>query len=730
MKFPYYRQYDSTDCGPACLKSIAKYYGKKYYLQHLRDACHVGRDGVSLIGLSDAAESIGLKSKMVKITLDELLHSVSYPCILYWMQNHFVVLYKVEKGKRRSYYISDPAQGLLVYNQGDFIRSWCYNGTSDGIALLLEPSPKFYNHKDDLGHNDFINFGSLLNYLAPYKKYVIQVVLGILSACLLNFILPFLTQSVVDNGIRNKDVSFIVAILIAQMMVTFGQVINSLITNWILLHITARVSISLISDFLNKLTKLPIAFFDSKKTGDILQRVNDHQRIQDFLTGSLLSLIMALFVFLIYGIIMFKYDALILFLFLAGSVLYVSWIMLFMKRRKKLDYIRFREGAVNQNSLLQLITGMQEIKLNGCEKRKRWEWEKSQAKLYSISIKGLSITQIQEVGGTFIDQIKNVVISFIAAKAVVDGEMTLGMMMALQYIVGQLNAPIKQFITFVESGQDAKLSMERLTEIHKKEDEEPVDSPKDPIIPKAPVIKLENVTFQYEGVHSEKVLNHINLEIPYAKTTAIVGTSGSGKTTLLKLILGFYEPAIGEVTVNGRSLQEYSDRAWRKNCGVVMQEGYIFSDTILNNITISDENPDMEKFKQAIYVANLEPFIESLPLGYNTRIGSDGQGLSTGQKQRILIARAVYKNPPILIFDEATNALDSNNEKDIMSKLTDFFKGKTVVIVAHRLSTVRNSDNLVVLDDSRIVEQGNHNELVSLKGHYYRLIKNQLELGM
>lgn len=729
MKFPYYRQYDSTDCGPACLKSIAKYYGKKYYLQHLRDACHVGRDGVSLIGLSDAAESIGLKSKMVKITLDELLHSVSYPCILYWMQNHFVVLYKVEKGKRR-YYISDPAQGLLVYNQGDFIRSWCYNGTSDGIALLLEPSPKFYNHKDDLGHNDFINFGSLLNYLAPYKKYVIQVVLGILSACLLNFILPFLTQSVVDNGIRNKDVSFIVAILIAQMMVTFGQVINSLITNWILLHITARVSISLISDFLNKLTKLPIAFFDSKKTGDILQRVNDHQRIQDFLTGSLLSLIMALFVFLIYGIIMFKYDALILFLFLAGSVLYVSWIMLFMKRRKKLDYIRFREGAVNQNSLLQLITGMQEIKLNGCEKRKRWEWEKSQAKLYSISIKGLSITQIQEVGGTFIDQIKNVVISFIAAKAVVDGEMTLGMMMALQYIVGQLNAPIKQFITFVESGQDAKLSMERLTEIHKKEDEEPVDSPKDPIIPKAPVIKLENVTFQYEGVHSEKVLNHINLEIPYAKTTAIVGTSGSGKTTLLKLILGFYEPAIGEVTVNGRSLQEYSDRAWRKNCGVVMQEGYIFSDTILNNITISDENPDMEKFKQAIYVANLEPFIESLPLGYNTRIGSDGQGLSTGQKQRILIARAVYKNPPILIFDEATNALDSNNEKDIMSKLTDFFKGKTVVIVAHRLSTVRNSDNLVVLDNSRIVEQGNHNELVSLKGHYYRLIKNQLELGM
>lgn len=729
MKFPFYKQHDSTDCGPACLRSIADYYGKKYSLQHLRDACHISKDGVSLIGISDAAESIGFRTKMVRITLDKLLHSIQYPCILHWRQNHFVVLYKVVKGKKHKYYIADPAQGLLVYSESEFIKSWCYAGTSEGIALLLETSPLFYTLKNDYNGKRSINSHSLFRYLTPYKKYLFQVVFGIISACALNFILPFLTQSVVDNGIGNRDVNFIIAILIAQMMIVFGQVINSLVTNWLLLHITARVSISLISDFLSKLTRLPIAFFDSKKIGDILQRVNDHQRIQDFLTGSLLSLIMALFIVLIYGIIMFKYNILILLIFLVGSTMYVIWVMLFMKRRKELDYMRFQEASTNQNSLLQLINGMQEIKLNGCEKKKRWEWEKSQAKLYSISIKGLSITQIQEVGGTFIDQTKNVIISFIAAKAVIDGQMTLGIMMALQYIVGQLNAPVKQFISFAESAQDAKLSMERLTEIHEKEDEEPADQLKNPDIPEQPTIKLENVTFQYEGIHSEKVLNNINLIIPNAKTTAIVGISGSGKTTLLKLLLGFYPPSIGEVSINGHSLQGYSDKAWRMNCGVVMQEGYIFSDTIINNITISDESPDMEKFKKAIDIANLELFINSLPLGYNTKIGTDGQGLSTGQKQRILIARAVYKNPPILVFDEATNALDTNNEKEIMSKLTGFFQGKTVIIVAHRLSTVKNADKIVVLDKSRIVEEGTHEQLILQKGYYYELIKNQLELG-
>lgn len=729
MKFPFYKQYDTTDCGPACLKSIAEYYGKKYTIQHLRDCCNIGMDGVSLLDISEVAEKIGFRTKMVKITLDQLRHSVVYPCILFWRQNHFVVLYDVTKKKGKyKYHVSDPANGKLTYNDEEIIRSWC-TGEADGIALLLEPIQKFYDNQEHVMESSNISNNFIFRYLKPYKRLEAQVLMGILIACVLNFILPFLTQSVVDYGIKNQNVRFIISVLAAQMMIVLGQVVNSLITNWLLLHTTARISIALISDFLNKLTRLPIAFFDSKRTGDILQRVNDHQRIQDFLTGSLLNLILSVFIILIYGSIMYRFNTLILVIFIIGSGIYVSWVLLFMKRRKKLDCMRFEEASANQNNLLQLICGMQEIKLNGCEKQKRWEWEKQQAKLYSISIKSLSINQIQEVGGTFIDQTKNVIISFIAAKAVIDGEMTLGMMMALQYIIGQLNAPIKQFIAFAESGQDARLSLDRLTEIHQKRDEEPVGTSKLTTIPQRVSISLRNVTFRYGGIYSENVLNNICLDIPYAKTTAIVGTSGSGKTTLLKLILGFYQPVMGEITVNGKALAEYSDRAWRINCGVVMQEGYIFSDTIANNITMGDESPDREGLEYAIKTANLNIFLDSLPLSTDTVIGTDGQELSTGQKQRILIARAVYKNPPFLIFDEATNALDANNERMIMEHLNTFFQGKTVVIVAHRLSTVKNADNIVVLNQSEIVEQGTHEQLVARKGYYYELIKNQLELG-
>lgn len=698
-------------------------------MQRLRDYCHLGKDGVTLTGISDAAESIGFRTQMLKISLNDLNNSIKFPCIIHWNGNHFIVLYKIEKrGNQKKYYISDPARGLLVYRESAFVKCWVNNSLT-GVVLTLEPSPKFYECKDDYDNKSHINTRFIIKYLSPHKKFLFQVILGIISACILNLTLPFLTQSIVDIGIGQSDVNFIIMILVAQVMIAFGQMMNSLITSWILLHTTARISISLISDFLNKLTKLPIAFFDSKKTGDILQRIQDHQRIQDFLTSSLLGIIMSSFIFIIYGIVMISYNIWILLIFLFGSIVYISWVLLFMDWRKKLDYMRFQESAVNQNSLLQLITGMQEIKLNGCEKQKRWQWEKSQAKLYGISIKSLSINQIQEVGGTFIDQTKNVIISFIAAYAVVNGTMTLGMMMALQYIIGQLNAPIRQFIAFAESVQDAKLSMERLTEIHQKDDEEVISAPKDSKIPVKPEIILNNIMFQYEGRHSKKVLENICLTIPHGKITAVVGTSGSGKSTLLKLILGFYQPTDGIITLNGRPLRDYSDRYWRKNCGVVMQEGYIFSDSVKNNIGVSDEEPEMKKIIDAVKTANLEDFIDSLPFKYDTEIGSDGQGLSTGQKQRILIARAIYKNAPILIFDEATNALDANNEKVIMNNLKNFFKGKTVIIVAHRLSTVKESDNIVVLDNSMIVEQGKHNELVALKGYYYELIKNQLELG-
>lgn len=773
MPFPHFKQLDSMDCGPTCLQIISSFYGKSYSLSGLRTKCHISREGVSLLGISDAAEIIGFRTAGVKITWEQLRDEASLPCIVHWNQRHFVVVHKIKrerggiigKGRKEWFvYVSDPAQGLLKYTQEQFCKSWLQakeeridepsaarRGTeyvpgrsaapedrregetiqpytiSKGIALLLEPTPKFYQEKGD--EDKRLSFGYILQYLRPYKQYLVQLGLAMLVSTLISLIFPFLTQSVVDTGIGTGNLNFVVVILIAQVMLTIGQMANNLIRSWLMLHMTTRISISLISDFLSKLMRLPIAFFDSKMVGDIMQRIGDSNRIQSFLTGSLLSIVTAGLSFLIYGAIMAGYNLTILGIFLLGSVLYVGWIILFMKRRRKLDYMRFQEAAANQSNVVQLINGMQDIKLNNCEKQKRWEWERIQAKLYRISIKGLSLGQTQEVGGTFIDQTKNVLISFIAADAVINGSMTLGMMMAMQYIIGQLNAPLSQFISFVQATQDAKISLERLSEIHEKEDEEPEHTDKIKDIPDNADIEFKNVTFQYNGPHSDKVLDKIDLLIPTNKVTAIVGASGSGKTTLLKLMLGFYAPVEGEVILSGRNLNKYSDSSWRRNCGVVMQDGYIFSDTIANNIGISDEIPNMDKVRRAVEISNIADFIASLPLGFNTKIGADGQGLSTGQKQRLLIARAAYKDAKFLLFDEATNSLDANNEKFIMENLYKMFEGKTVVIVAHRLSTVKNADNIVVLNKGELVEQGTHKELIARKGYYYELVKNQLELG-
>lgn len=548
-------------------------------------------------------------------------------------------------------------------------------------------------------------------------------------ASLLNLLLPFITQSIIDKGVTLGNLSFVKTMLAAQLFIVIGQTANNLIRSWLMLHVTARVSISLISDFLAKLMRLPISFFDTKMTGDIMQRIQDHSRIQDFLTNSLLSIVMAMVLFIIYGVVLGGYNIIILGIFLSGTILYIGWVLLFLKWRRKLDYMRFQEAANNQGNIVQLIGGMQDIKLNNCEKQKRWEWERIQAKLFRISIKGLTLSQAQQVGGTFIDQTKNIIISFLAAKSVIDGNMTLGMMTALTYIIGQLNAPVSQFISFVREYQDANISMERLGEINNRDDEEPVGEEKIYEIPENADIEFKNVTFQYEGPHSPKVLDGISLKVAHGKVTAIVGASGSGKTTLLKMMLGFYPPSEGSVTLGGCEMEAYSESSWRKKCGCVMQEGYVFSNTIAENIGLCDEIPDMIRVRQAAGVANIREWIESLPLGYNTKIGVDGHGLSTGQKQRILIARAAYKNSPYLFFDEATNSLDANNEKLIMENLNRLFDGKTVVVVAHRLSTVKNADKILVVDNGHIIEEGTHLELTARKGYYYELVRNQLELG-
>ncbi len=728
--FTLIKQLDTMDCGPACLGMVAKFHGKAYSLQILREKCQITREGVSMLGISEAAESIGMRTMGVKIPYEKLAGQAPLPCIAHWKQKHFVVVYEIagKKGKE-VVKVADPAHGLIKYTKNEFLKGWLANNEEDGVCLLLEPTPDFYKQEDEKLNKK--SFGFLFSYLRPHRKLIVQLLLGMILGSLLQLIFPFLTQSVVDIGISNRDLGFITLILIAQIVLVMSQTSVEFIRNWILLHVSARVNISFISDFLIKLMRLPIGYFDSKMIGDLMQRISDHTRIENFLTATSLQVLFSMVNLMIFAIVLGIYNVQILLVFFIGSALYAAWILIFMKRRRTLDFKRFAQLADNQSNLIQLITGMQEIKLNNCEKQKRWGWEKIQARLFSVNIKGMALNQYQQAGGVFFNQSKNMIITFIAAESVISGSMTLGMMMAVQYIIGQLNAPIEQMIGFIRSAQDAKISIERLGEIHLKDDEEPAsgEGQKLDYLPEKKQLSVSNLSFQYGGSLSPMVLKGLNLVIPENKITAIVGTSGSGKTTLMKMLLGFYTPVHGEIRVGDFRLTNISSRLWRSNVGVVMQDGFIFSDTIANNIAISDEVPGRERLIDAVRIANINDYVESLPLGFNTKIGQEGTGLSQGQKQRILIARAVYKNPQFIFFDEATNALDANNEKIIMENLGEFFKGRTVVVVAHRLSTVKNADQIVVLEHGAIIEKGTHKELTALEGAYYNLVKNQLELG-
>lgn len=726
--FPFYKQPDAMDCGPTCLRIIAKHYGKHFTLQSLRKLSETTREGSSLLGISEAAENIGFHTIGVKITEHRLRKEAPLPCILHWRANHFVVLYKIKKGK---YYISDPAQGLLTYTKEEFIRNWigvdATETTEEGIVLLIEPTPKFYQ-QDDEEEQQRKSFGFLFQYVRKYKQFVFQLAIGLLAGSLLQLIFPFLTQSIVDIGIQNQDINFIYLILIGQLLLFLGRIAISVIRGWILLHLSTRINISLVSDFFIKLMKLPINFFDVKMTGDILQRINDHTRIERLLTNDSLNTLFSILNLIVLSIVLAIYSVNIFLVFAVGSIFYVVWVLFFLKRRKKLDYKRFAEVSQEQSKVIEMINGMQEIKLHNAERQKRWGWEYVQARLFKVAMKSLALEQTQSVGASFINELKNILITVLSATLVISGNITLGMMMAIQYIIGQLNNPISQLVGFIQSTQDAKISLERLNEIHEKEEEESADQFLITEIPKSEDLIVKDVSFRYVG-SPELVLKDIDVIIPSNKTTAIVGISGSGKTTLMKLLLKFYEPTNGEINLGNFHLANISPGKWRSVCGVVMQEGYIFNDTIANNIAIGSHRINKNRLIKAVDTANIKSFIENLPLAYNTKIGNEGVGLSTGQKQRLLIARAVYKNPDYLFFDEATSALDANNEKVIMEKLNHFFKNKTVVVIAHRLSTVRNADQIIVLEGGKQIEQGNHKSLVEEKGAYFELVRNQLELG-
>lgn len=723
--FPFHHQLDSMDCGPSCLRMVTSFYGQEYSTEYLRDNAFIGKQGVSLSGINDAAEKIGMHATAVKTPYSMLKEERPFPCILHWRKNHFIVLFDIKAGKVQ---IADPAKGLVTLSEEDFLIGWLGQGTqklNEGFALLLKPTPFFGGLESE---NKKITISFFIKYLKPYKNLFAQISLALFVGSGLSILMPILTQALVDKGINEKNIGFVYLVLIAQVMLFLGRTTVEVIKGWILLHLSTRIDISIISDFFIKLMRLPISFFDSKNLGDILQRIRDHNRIKQFLTGTSPQTLFSVLNLIVLSFVMLNYSTKVYLLFIFGSILYVIWIIVFLKRRKEIDYLRFKQSSTNQSTEIQLIQGMQEIKLNGAEKQKRWEWENVQVNLFKVNIKSLLLEQYQSIGGNFINELKNILITFWAAKEVINGDITLGMMMAITQIVGQLNAPIMQFIGFIRAGQDAKISLERLSEIHNKPNEDENEREQSGI-PMEADIDIKNLSFRYGGPNDKYVLQDINMTIPYGKTTAIVGFSGSGKTTLLKLLLKFYEPQEGEILINETPLKNINSKTWRSKCGTVMQDGFMFSDTIGKNIAITEEGLNLERLMKATEIANIQEFILDLPLKFETKIGSDGIGLSQGQKQRIMIARAAYKHPEYLLFDEATSALDSSNEATITNNLQKYSQGKTSIIIAHRLSTVKNADQIIVLDRGTIMEQGTHSELIDKRDIYFNLVKDQIDIG-
>jgi ATP-binding cassette subfamily B protein len=728
--FPFYKQYDSMQCGIACMAMICKYYGKGYSFETLSHLCTATTEGVSLLSLKKLGENLGLETLCGRISISQI-SEINSPCILHWNQNHFVVLYKVKKGKK--FYIADPGKGLVKYSLDEFKAHWIStksDGEEKGISMFLEPTPEFYKIQlEDENMKEQRSFKFLFKYIKKYRRYFGQIVLGLLVGSLLQLILPFLTQSIVDVGIKNQDIGLIWLILLGQLMLTVSRTAFDFIRRWLLLHISMRINISLVSDFFIKLLRLPMAFFDTKLMGDLMQRMNDHSRVNNFLTQQTLNVTFSIFTFIVFSIVLLSYNWLIFSIFILGSLLYGGWLTIFLRRRKVLDYELFEQQAINNNKTYEFITSMQEIKLQDCEQRRRWEWEDTQADLFGVQMKSLKLQQTQEAGSIFINELKNIIITVVAATSVIHGQLTLGMMLAVQYIIGQLNSPVEQLMNFFYSVQDVKISLERINEIHNVDDENGKTGLQKAIKDDDKGIDIEHVNFKYDSHALKTIIDDVSIHIPQGKVTAIVGASGSGKTTLIKLMLGYYPVLAGELKIGDTNINSLNKKWWRRQCGVVMQDGVIFSESIARNIAVDDGDIDQERLVKAAEIACIKDYVMGLPLKFNTKIGSDGVGLSQGQKQRILIARAVYKNPNYIFLDEATNSLDANNERLIVENLDKFYQGRTVVIVAHRLSTVKNADQIIVLNNGKVIETGNHQELTQKRGAYYNLVKNQLELG-
>ncbi len=716
---------DQMDCGATCLRIIFKYFGKSVSIHKIRKLCQTTKNGVNLLGISEAAEKLGFRTYGVRLSLEQL-KEVELPCILHWNQNHFVVLYKIKSGR---YYVSDPSAGLMIYLEKEFSKNWfSTRELHAGLSMLLSPAPNFYQIDEEEPEPN-LEWGKIFTYFFKYKKLFFQLILGMALGTVLSLVAPFLTQSVVDIGINTKNISFINLILIAQLMIFVGSTAVAFIRSWIMLHISTRVNISILTDLLIKIMKLPMGFFDLKTHGDIMQRMSDQQRIESFLTGSTLNTLFSIVNMLIFGTLLVIYNKTIFLVFFVATLFYTLWIIAFMKYRRQLDEKRFKIASENQTYMVEMIQSIKDIKLNNAQKQKRWGWEGLQAKLFKFKVESLALSQYQSIGSMAINQAKGIIITFISAKSVIDGEITLGGMMAIQYIVGMVSNPVESLLGFMQSYQDAKISLERLNEIYGAEEEENIQKDFLTHLPNSKTIEIKNLTFRYFGAGNDPIFTKLNLVFPEGKTTAIVGTSGSGKTTIIKLLLRYYNPEEGEILVGGKKLDQIDFGLWRDSCGSVLQENYVYADTIERNIAVNDEFADKELLANAINVANMEEFISNEPFGLATKIGTAGKGISQGQQQRLMIARAVYKNPSYIFLDEATNSLDANNEKEIVQKLDQYFTNRTVIVVAHRLSTVRNADNIIVLEKGAVVEQGTHHELTVLRGSYYELVKNQLELG-